>query len=245
MLRRNLLITLALLFSVLPRLNASHMMGADMSYKCLGKGKYLITAKVYRDCRGIEFNGPSFGVFAGNNGGNGCGDYGMSITRTSIRDVTPRCSTAGKPCNPQNTYGTGEGIEEHTFQVTVDFNASPLNNFINKSSCCEVTFYIGQCCRNGAITTGPSGNDFWTTCMINICNIPKTTNKCNSSPTLSNEPIGFLCCNQAYYFNNGAIDTVDFDSFSYRLVWGINSKPNNTVNYTSPWTYQYPMSVYC
>jgi hypothetical protein len=188
----------------------------------LGKGKYKITAKIYRDCRGISFNSPSFGVFAGTNGGNGCGSSGMSISRTGIRDVTPRCSTASSPCSPQNTYGTGEGIEEHTYEVTVDFNASPLSGFVNKSTCCEVTFYIGQCCRNGAITTGPSGNDFYTTCMINICNIKKTTNKCNSSPTLSNAPIGFLCCNQAYYFNNGAIDTVDYDSFSYGLTNGIS-----------------------
>jgi hypothetical protein len=111
-------------------LKASHMMGGDMSYRCLGNGKYKITAKIYRDCRGISFNGPSFGVFAGTNGGNGCGSSGMSITRTSIKDVTPRCSTASSPCTPQNTGGTGEGIEEHTYEVTVDFTKTPLSNFV-------------------------------------------------------------------------------------------------------------------
>ena len=216
-----------------------------MSYQCLGKGKYKITAKIYRDCRGISFSGPSFGVFAGTNGGNGCGSSGLSISRTGIKDVTPRCSTASSPCSPQNTYGTGEGIEEHTYEVTVDFNASPLSGYVNKSTCCEVTFYIGQCCRNGAITTGPSGNDFYTTCMINICNIKKTTNKCNSSPTLSNAPIGFLCCNRAYYFNNGAIDTVDYDSFSYGLTNGISGLPNSSVSYSSPFTPRYFMTPYC
>ena len=40
-----------------------------------------ITAKIYRDCRGIAFNGPDFGVFGGTNGGNGCGDYKLTITR--------------------------------------------------------------------------------------------------------------------------------------------------------------------
>ena len=53
--------------------NASHMMGADMSYKCLGNGKYKIIAKVYRDCRGINLDNPSFGAYAGVNGSNGCG----------------------------------------------------------------------------------------------------------------------------------------------------------------------------
>jgi hypothetical protein len=91
-------------------LKASHMMGGDMSYRCLGNGQYKITAKIYRDCRGISFSGPSFGVYAGTNGGNGCGSSGLSITRTSIKDVTPRCSTASSPCTPQNTGGTGENI---------------------------------------------------------------------------------------------------------------------------------------
>jgi hypothetical protein len=149
------------------------------------------------------------------------------------------------PVHHTNSNFTGEGIEEHTYEVTVDFNTSPLNNFINKSTCCEVTFYIGQCCRNGAITTGAANNDFFTTCMINICNIKKTTNKCNTSPQLSNPPIGFLCCNQAFYYNNGAIDTVDFDSFSYRLVHGIVSKPNNSVSYSSPFTSRYFITPYC
>ncbi|MFN5890820.1 MAG: hypothetical protein ACK448_10520, partial [Bacteroidota bacterium] len=219
--------------------NASHMMGADMAYQCLGNGKYKIIAKIYRDCRGISFNNPTFGVFGGTNGGNGCGNYSMSISRTGIRDVTPRCSTASKPCNPTNTGSTGEGIEEHTYEVTVDFTKTPLSNFVNKSSCCEVTFYIGQCCRNGAITTGPANDDFYSTCMINICNIAKSTKKCNSSPSLSNEPIGFLCCNQAYYFNNGAIDTVDYDSFSYALVRGIRSIPSTSVSYASPFDARY------
>jgi len=236
---------MALLIGLSGKLSASHMMGADMTYRCLGNGKYKIIAKIYRDCRGISFSGPSFQAYGGLSGGNACGSYNLSITRTGIRDVTPRCSSASRPCNPQNTGFTGEGIEEHTFETTVDFSVNPLKNFVGKSNCCEVTFAIGQCCRNGAITTGPGNNDFWSTCMINICNIPKTTKKCNSSPSLSNEPIGFLCCNQAYYFNNGAMDTTDFDSFGYKLVAGINSLPSTSVNYLSPFTPRYPMTPYC
>jgi len=225
---------------------ASHMMGADMSYQCLGNGKYKITSKVYRDCRGISFSNPTFGAYAGTSGGNGCGNVSVSgLTRTNIRDVTTRCSSSSNPCNPKNTYGTGKGVEEHTFEITVDFTKSPLNQFVNKSSCCEVTFYIGQCCRNGAITTGASNANFYTTCMINICNIEKTTKKCNTSPQLSNEPIGFLCCNTPWYYNNGAVDTVDFDSISYKLLKGLQGLPNSSVSYSSPFTEQWPMTPFC
>src|SRR5688572_4316666 len=98
------------------KVQASHVMGADMSYKCLGNGRYQITLKAYRDCRGIPLGNPieSFGVFAGTNGGNGCGGSSLTVTRTGIRDVTPRCSSANSPCSPSNTSNTGKGIEEHT-----------------------------------------------------------------------------------------------------------------------------------
>ncbi len=59
------LLLILLTVSISRDLRASHMMGGDMSYRCLGGGKYKITAKIYRDCRGISFNGPSFGVYAG------------------------------------------------------------------------------------------------------------------------------------------------------------------------------------
>ena len=220
----------ALLFVLPENSKASHMMGADMSYTCVGNGKYKITFKIYRDCRGISFSGPSFGAFAGLNGGNCCGSVSLSgVTRTGIRDITTGCSLSTSPCNPSNTTQTGKGIEEHTFEATVDFNTLPLSSFVNNSSCCEVTFYTGQCCRTGSITTGAANQDFYTTCMINICNIQKSTNKCNNSPNFSNVPVGFLCCNTPWYYSNAAVDNEDFDSISYRLVKGLRGLPNNSI----------------
>lgn len=242
---KKLLLLFTFLFSFLT-IQASHMMGADVSYKCLGNGKYKITAKVYRDCRGIPMGIVSFGAYAGTNGGNGCGSYTLSgLSRVKITDITSRCSTASSPCSPSNSTTGNQGTEEHTFEATVDFNASPLNNFLNKSTCCEVTFYVNENARNGAITTGASGQNFYSTCMINICNLKKMKDKCNNSPQLSNPPFAILCCNQPWYFNNGAIDTLDYDSISYRLVDGLQGIPNSSITYTSPFSSQYPMTPFC
>lgn len=240
------LLLLLTLFTSINLSKASHMMGADMTYTYLGNGKYKIIVKAYRDCRGVSMSVVAFKAYAGTNGGNGCGTVTpATLTRIGIRDVSTICSSATAPCNPSNTYGTGKGIEEHTFEAVVDFNTSPLNSFVNKSSCCEVSFYINECCRNGGITTGPAGNDFYTTCMINICNLKKTKIKSNSSPKFSNVPVGYLCCNVPWYFNNGALDTIDFDSISYKLVRGLNGVPNNSVSYSSPFAYNYPMTPLC
>jgi len=222
------------------------MMGADVSYKCLGNGKYKIIAKVYRDCRGIPMGIVSFGAYAGTNGGNGCGSYTISgLSRVKITDITSRCSTASSPCSPSNSTTGNQGTEEHTFEITVDFNTTPLSNFVNKSTCCEVTFYVNENARNGAITTGASGQNFYSTCMINICNLKKMKNNCNNSPQLSNPPFAILCCNQPWYFNNGAIDTLDYDSISYRLVDGLQGIPNTSITYSSPFSSQWPMTPYC
>ena len=221
-------------------------MGADVSYKCLGNGKYKIIAKVYRDCRGIPMGIVNFGAYAGTNGGNGCGSYTISgLSRVKIADITSRCSTASSPCSPSNSTTGNQGTEEHTFEITVDFNTTPLSNFVNKSTCCEVTFYVNENARNGAITTGASGQNFYSTCMINICNLKKMKNNCNNSPQLSNPPFAILCCNQPWYFNNGAIDTLDYDSISYRLVDGLQGIPNSSITYSSPFSSQYPMTPYC
>jgi gliding motility-associated-like protein len=240
------LISLLLLAGTILPSRASHMMGADVSYKCLGNGKYKIIAKVYRDCRGIPMGIVSFGAYAGTNGGNGCGSYTLSgLSRVKITDITSRCSTASSPCSPSNSTTGNQGTEEHTFEATIDFNASPLSNFLNKSTCCEVTFYVNENARNGAITTGASGQNFYSTCMINICNLKKMKNNCNNSPQLSNPPFAILCCNQPWYFNNGAIDTLDYDSISYRLVDGLQGIPNTSITYASPFSSQYPMTPFC
>ncbi|MFN5218264.1 MAG: T9SS type A sorting domain-containing protein [Sphingomonadales bacterium] len=227
------------------------MMGADIGYVALGNGKYKIIAKIYRDCRGITLNGPTFQVFAGLNGGNTCGTNTLSLTRTGIRDITPVCISSNKPCNPQNTGYTGEGVEEHTYETTVDFFKAPLMNYVNTANCCEVTFAVGQCCRNGAITTGPANNDFWATCMINICNLTKTkapagsVEKTNTTPFRGYPPIFFVCCNKPFYWSDLGMDSIDRDSTVQVLVPGIASLPNTSVNYSSPFSYKFPLTPFC
>lgn len=229
-----------------PFLLANHYMGSHMMYQYLGNKKYKIISKVYRDCRGNAFSSsnPSFGVFAGTNNSNGCGSSTISFTRTAIRDVTPICSTATKPCSPSNTSASGDGLEEHTYEATVDFGVTPLSNFVNKSSCCEVTFYTmfaGSC--SGSTCT----DDHFSFVTINICNIQKTAyhNGFNNSTLLTGLPKLFACCNQAYYFSPGLLDTLDHDSMTCQLVPTICSLPNTSCYYSSPFSYKYPFTPYC
>jgi len=226
------------IFLILPaRSNATHMMGGDITYECVSPGKYKLTVKIYRDCRGIPFNNPLMSVFCAD-GGSISNSVNVNYTRTLIRDITPICLNGTPPCNPQNQT-SGEGIEEHTFEAIVDFNTSPFKA-IKDAGCCEVKIKVEQQARNGAITNIIAGN-FYTDAMINICNVG---NKCNTSPQLSIPPVAYLCCNQPFTYNNGVREVIDGDSLSFELVNPLNGNGSNET-YTGNFSAQIPMTPFC
>jgi gliding motility-associated-like protein len=219
--------------------DASHMMGGDIAYECISPGKYKLVLKIYRDCRGIPFNSPQVDIFCA--GGVGT-SLSLDYTRTAINDVSPKCAGAPGPCTPTNVT-SGEGIEEHVFEGIIDFNTSPFKA-LKDAGCCEIMISIQQQARNTAITTGFAGNNFYTDAMINICNIAKTSNKCNTSPQISIPPVGYACCNQSFTYNNGVKEIIDGDSLSYDLgtpLVGNNINGNYGGNFNS----QIPMTPYC
>lgn len=227
-----LLLSIFLILST--RSNASHMMGGDITYECISPGKYKMTIKVYRDCRGIPFNSPDIKLFCK----DGTNQNSVNYTRTAINDLTPTCTGGTAPCNPQNQT-SAEGIEEHVFEAIVDFNTSPFKA-MKDAGCCEILIKVEQCCRNGAITTISPGN-FYTDAMINICNVG---NKCNTSPQLSIPPVAYVCCNQPFTYNNGVREVIDGDSLSYELGTPLNAN-NSNETYTGSFTQSIPMTPYC
>ncbi len=210
---------------------ATHMMGADITYRCIDTLKFEITLKWYRDCRGIQLNGAGGLTIRCTSGGSRT----ATLTLKSIREITPVCATEPSRCSPTNTRGTGEGVEEHTYVGILDFNKSPLNALAK----CSGKIVIGGAvnARNGAITTGPSGT-LYTDCTIDLNKAP-----CNTSPALTSEPIAILCCDQPFYFNNGALDTANFDSLSY--AWANPQRAYNTnTSYSGTFSYLNPFTVY-
>jgi len=184
-------------------IKATHVMGSDITYKCLGNGKYEVTATVYRDCNGIQLgNSP---VQARCNAGT----RSFTLTKIGVKDITgidSRCPTQSR-CSGSYAYG----IEEHTYRGVIDL--SSLN-------CCEVTLSWSQCCRNSNITTGAANANFYTEAVLNKCQTP-----CNSSPVFTSKPAALICVGQDFVFNNGALDTIDIgDSLSYKLVDPLSSQ---------------------
>jgi hypothetical protein len=145
------------------------------------------------------------------------------------------CATEPSRCNPSNTTGTGKGVEEHTYTGTIDFNTAPLSALVPCSGRIIISAEVNA--RNGAITTGPSGT-LYTDAEIDLNKAPL-----NSSPALTSEPIAILCCDQPFFFNNGALDTANFDSLAYEWANPLRGYNQNTA-YGGSFSYQNPFTAY-
>jgi hypothetical protein len=93
-----------------------------------------------------------------------------------------------------------------------------------------------ECCRNGAISTGASNQNFYIEAIVNRC---LSSNPCNGSPQMNDDPYAFVCGGQPFVFNNSAIDP-DLDSLSYSFAPALQG-PGSSVTYIPPYSAQTPM----
>ena len=207
---KKLLFTLSLILTIwgLSSQNAfaSHMAGSDMEFKCLGKDTYQIVLRVYRDCTGIPINSSPQITFTPE---APCtqGTKSVTMTRTLVRPVRFMCAGMKNICEGG---AFPFGMEENRFEVTVIFNNLWSGGL--DSTCCWIRVTYQECCRNGNITNIPGAN-FYIDAELNRCVTP-----CNSSPQISNYPVAVVCAGQGFWFNNGILDTINYDSISYELA---------------------------
>ena len=69
---------------------ATHVMGADITYKCIDTLKFKITVNYYRWCKGVPFSNPSGATRVRCATG---GQVGVSLTLDNIKEITPVCAT--------------------------------------------------------------------------------------------------------------------------------------------------------
>ncbi len=212
----------AFLLFVSGKVSASHTMGADLTYECLGGNTYKVTVSFYRDCIGIAAPANPLVTVTSTS----CGQS-LSVTcykrPGTGQEVTPACSSSVTTCNG----GPFTGIQEWVYDGIITLPAA----------CADWTFGYSLCCRNAAITTinTPSGSTFYIYATLN--NLVST---CNSSPTFSNKPVPFLCLGQQYCFNHGAYDA-DGDSLVYELITPMQTS-SSTVTYHAPYNASNPLN---
>lgn len=227
------LLKLFVLFAALSLLgsfnaSATHVMGSDIQWKCIGEDTFTIQITVYRDCNGIQLSNGPFRL------SSNCGTMSVNGTMSGGEDITPVCDEQCTRCDSRGcTFKYG--IQKWVITATV-----VLTQW-RKNGCCEVTISWGQCCRNNAITTGAASNNFYVEAKMNLCQDP-----CDNSPQFTGDPLAIICLGRDFIYNQGATDPdVDslgglVDSLVYKFAEPLQSATQKTT-WSSPYSYDKPI----
>ena len=196
---------LILLMCQTSSLNATHIVGGDISYNCLGNDQYELTLTVRRDCENAaedaDFDEPAtISVFELNGGLlTFVGDNGRflipSVSRTIIANENIfDCSVlSGIVC-----------VEETVYRDTVEL-------LYNKNG---YTLAYQRCCRNSIISNIQNPLETGATYYVNIP--ADVLEICNAQPVFIQWPDVNICANEDLSFNHSAVDP-DGDLLIYKL----------------------------
>ncbi|PCH92349.1 MAG: hypothetical protein COB85_08275, partial [Bacteroidetes bacterium] len=203
---------------------ASHAMGVDFYYQCLGGNDYSFTLIFYRDCEGVS--APSSATI--NISSASC-SQNTSITLSQQGppiELTSLCiGNSNSTCNG----GSDPGVEQYTYSGT----------FTLPAQCTDWTFSWTHCCRNGNITNllDPSNEDMYIESTLN-----NSSGQCNDSPIFTELPVPFICDGVAYCYNHGATDA-DGDSLVYSLVNPLTGG-GTPIGYVGGFSPTYPLTTF-
>jgi gliding motility-associated-like protein len=179
----------------LSALKATHIIGGEISYECLGNNQFRITIKIYRDCLlgQAPFDNPlTISVFNAQNAlvQNIAIPFPGSITLPAVAS-NPCIEVTGDVC-----------VEEATYVRVITLPPDP-NGY---------TLSYQRCCRNNSIINLINPQSTGATYTINIPGSAFT--QCNSSPVYDNFPPVVLCANEPLIFDHSATDA-NGDSLVY------------------------------
>lgn len=197
-----LLFILFLFFSSANAVFASHIVGGEMYYDCLGNNQYRITIKVYRDCfsTGADFDSPlPLSIFTGNN------QYVQTENIPYPGSVTIPV-TFNNPCvTPPNNIC----IQEAIYVRVITLPPSATGYILSYQ----------RCCRGPNVQNLQNPDDAGLTLTATIP--PPANATCNSSPRFNNYPPMMLCNNDPFVFDHSATDP-DGDVLVYELCAPFN-----------------------
>lgn len=203
---------LGCLFFLPNTLNATHIVGGDMTYRCLGNNQYEVSLTIFRDCdTGVPwFDDPAYiGVFdAVNQNLVQTVPVGLNDFLNDTLDIYPPDSCL--------ILSTTACIHTTTYKDTITL--TPNNN--------GYILAYQRCCRNqdivNIVAPNSTGATYWTYVS------PLALTGCNSSATFDNFPLVYLCAGVPLNIDNSATD-LDGDSLVYELC-----TPSNGGSGTNP-----------
>mgnify|MGYP006138209093 CR=1 FL=1 len=197
-----LLRLLLITFSFIPLfVNATHLIGGEVVYTCLGGNQYEIKVIIYRDCGPTNTNGTGFdvdGVITIYNMNDNFVDqpsHDSVVQEFVVDEFTDEClSLPPELCVEKGTY---------TIVTTLPNNGQGY----------QIVYQ--RCCRNEQVINIVDPEDLGSTLVAYIP--PISGDACNSSPSFDSFPPLALCLGSNVEVSQSATD-VDGDVLSYSLV---------------------------
>ncbi|HAD97221.1 MAG TPA: hypothetical protein DCG19_07420 [Cryomorphaceae bacterium] len=203
---------LLLFFCLLPAFAgyAAHLVGGEITYKCVGNHNYEVTLIVYRDCfsSGAEFD-PLASITIYDGGNNSLvQDFDIPILSSNKLPVeAPTNCTTLPP-----TVCTERAVYRFTTHLPPRAGGYIIAH--------------QRCCRNATIVNVPNPDDWGSTYHATI---PGNDTGCNSSPVFNDTPPVVLCLDQPLQLDMSASDA-DGDSLYYGLCNPLHGGGKNSTS---------------
>jgi gliding motility-associated-like protein len=188
------------------KLSATHIVGGEITYRCLGNNNYEIELTVYRDCyNGVPwFDSPArVGVYE--KGSDSVLVRNLALTYNAFSNDTLPIMLD----NPCLTVPPDVCVHKATYKTIVNLPFNP-NGYI---------LVYQRCCRNRLIRNIPDPLNTGISFVVEIS--PESQLQCNNAATFNNWPPVAICVHQPIDFDHSASD-VDGDSLAYRLCTPFN-----------------------
>jgi hypothetical protein len=234
---------------LLQKVQASHLMGGEITWTCQGGGQYIFTMKLYRDC-----NGSTVAPVVNIDVANYTPATSITLNLISQTDISPVCNAAGPsitcadamgmPGWPSSSTPVAGAVQETTYQsgLIALSGVPPPGGWI---------FTYTGCCRNGSISNlqSPSGYGYTLRAIMYNYNGQNASPCFDSSPKFLELPSTVICTGSPFTYNHNAYDP-ELDSLHYSWAEPLDDytgpyspSTNNpgTVPFSTGYTYNSPL----
>ncbi len=192
------LLLLSSMIGLAQQSKASHIIGGEIAYACIGPNQYLVTLILYRDCTSFTpFDNPAYmsiytqdNIFVDN----------FTLSSPIITDVP---AESDNPCldAPDDVC-----VEQAIYTAIVTVPDGDEGYIL----------VYQRCCRNAGIVNIETPDDVGATYTQEIP--PAADAECNISPIFNDFPPTVICVSDPIVFDHSATD-LDGDSLAYEFYW--------------------------
>ena len=154
--KRLALILLVLLYFINTNyMKASPLMGAEITWTCVGQDSFLVKFVGYRDCNGITL---TIDPITFKSASTSATITTLTMPTASVTDVTPICNSGCNRCK-SSSCSFPYGVEKYSSQAIVNLSSA--------ASSCNIIISWQQSHRMTSITTGAGGQNFYIEAKLN------------------------------------------------------------------------------